>query len=86
MWENFMIAERLKRNEYERKFTKSYFWRTEQQKEVDLIEEIDGRLSAFEFKWYPDKKVKTPSQFTSAYPNASFTSVSPKEAADFLLG
>ena len=86
MWENFMIAERLKCNEYERKFTKSYFWRTEQQKEVDLIEELDGRLSAFEFKWDPDKKVKTPSQFTAAYPEAGFTSVSPKNAADFLLG
>ena len=86
MCENFMIAERLKCNEYERKFTKSYFWRTGQQKEVDLIEELDGRLSAFEFKWDPDKKVKTPSQFTAAYPEASFMSVSPREAADFLLG
>ena len=86
MWENFMIAERMKVNEYGRKFTKSYFWRTEQQKEVDLIEELDGVLSAFEFKWDPDKKVKTPSQFTAAYPDATFESVSPKNAAEFLLG
>lgn len=85
MWENFMVAERMKLNEYQRKFTKSYFWRTEQQKEVDLIEVQDGRLSAFEFKWDPNKKVKKPDQFISAYPGASFESVSPKNAAEFLL-
>lgn len=85
MWENFMIAERMKLNEYNRTFAKSYFWRTEQQKEVDLIEELDGKLSAFEFKWDSSKKVKVPVQFTSAYPDASFKSVSPGNAAEFLL-
>ena len=86
MWENFMIAERMKANEYGRKSTKSYFWRTEQQKEVDLIEELDGRLSAFEFKWDPDRKVKIPAKFTAAYPEATFEAISPKNAAEFLLG
>ena len=85
MWENFMIAERMKHNEYNRTFAKSYFWRTEQQKEVDLIEELDGKLSAFEFKWDSSKKVKVPVQFTAAYPDASFKSVSPGNAAEFLL-
>lgn len=85
MWENFMIAERMKLNEYNRTFAKSYFWRTEQQKEVDLIEELDGKLSAFEFKWDSSKKVKVPVQFTTAYPDASFKSVSPGNAAEFLL-
>ena len=86
MWENFMIVERMKANEYGRKFTKSYFWRTEQQKEVDLIEELDGRLSAFEFKWDPDRKVKIPAKFAAAYPEATFETISPKNAAEFLLG
>ena len=85
MWENFMIAERMKMNGYRRNFARCYFWRTEQQKEVDLIEELDGRISAYEFKWDPAKKVKTPSQFTSAYPDASFHTVSPENAAEFLL-
>lgn len=85
MWENFMIAERMKRNEYGRKFIRSYFWRTGQQKEVDLVEEVDGELNAFEFKWDPDKKVKRPAQFTAAYPDACFESVSPKNAAEFLM-
>ncbi len=86
MWENFMIAERRKYNEYSGRYVSSYFWRTEQQKEVDLIEVIDGALSAFEFKWDPEKKVKTPAQFVSSYPEASFEAVSPKNAAEFLLG
>ncbi len=86
MWENFMIAERMKINQYGRKYTKCYFWRTEQHKEVDLIEELDGRLNAFEFKWDPNKKVKIPAQFTAAYPDAVFKSVSPKNAAEFLIG
>lgn len=85
MWENFMIAERMKFNEYNRTFAKSYFWRTEQQKEVDLIEELDGKLRAFEFKWDPKKIVKIPVQFTTAYPDASFESISPGNASEFLL-
>ncbi len=85
LWENFMIAERMKFNEYNRTFAKSYFWRTEQQKEVDLIEELDGKLRAFEFKWDPKKTVKIPVQFTTAYPDASFESISPDNASEFLL-
>jgi len=85
MWENFMIAERRKSNEYSKRSVSSYFWRTEQQKEVDLIEVQDGTLSAFEFKWDPDKKVKIPAQFIGAYPEAAFTKVSPKNAAEFLI-
>lgn len=85
LWENFMIAERMKFNEYNRTFAKSYFWRTEQQKEVDLIEELDGKQRAFEFKWDPKKKVKIPVQFTTAYPDASFESISPGNASEFLL-
>jgi len=52
---------------------------------VDLIEVQDGALSAFEFKWDPDKKVKIPAQFTGTYPDASFETVSPKNAAEFLI-
>ncbi len=86
MWENFMIAERRKCNEYSSRYVSSYFWRTEQQKEVDLVEVVDGAMSAFEFKWDPEKKVKTPTLFQSSYPEASFVAVSPKNAAEFLLG
>ena len=84
LWENFMIAERIKRNAYTHRMASLYFWRTEQQKEIDLIEEEDGSLAAFEFKWDSRKPVKAPSKFLEAYPNASFGAVSPLSAAEML--
>jgi len=67
LWENFMVAERMKFLHYSRQFAGMWFWRTHQQKEIDYIEEADGEISAFEFKWNPDKKFSIPSSFTDAY-------------------
>jgi len=50
LWENFCVMERIKKNEYDRRHVNMYFWRTYDQKEIDYLEEIDGRLYAFEFK------------------------------------
>ncbi|HPX79941.1 MAG TPA: ATP-binding protein [Bacteroidales bacterium] len=72
LWENFLISERLKNNHYNKKFVNSYFWRTHDKAEIDYIEETDGALHAFEFKW-TDKKVKFPNSFLEAYPNHSTT-------------
>ena len=86
LWENFLISERIKRNDYAgRTFVKHYFWRTQQKKEVDLIEIEDGRMSAFEFKWKPGKAVAAPRQFTTQYNNAEFHCITPSEISDFLL-
>jgi predicted AAA+ superfamily ATPase len=67
LWENFMIAERIKRNNYENPYTKSYFWRTVSQQEIDYIEESSGDIAAFEFKWNVKKKAKAVSIFTDTY-------------------
>ena len=72
LWENFLISERLKNNHYNKKFVNSYFWRTHDKAEIDYIEETDGALHAFDFKW-TDKKVKFPNSFLEAYPNHSTT-------------
>ena len=86
LWENFLVSERIKRNDYAgRTFVKHYFWRTQQKKEVDLIEIEDGRMSAFEFKWKPGKAVAAPRQFTTQYNNAEFHCITPSEISDFLL-
>ena len=86
LWENFLVSERIKRNDYAgRTFVKHYFWRTQQKKEVDLIEIEDGRMSAFEFKWKPGKAVAAPRQFTTQYNNAEFNCITPSEIGDFLL-
>lgn len=67
LWENFLIAERVKQNEYKTGLAKMYFWRTKQHQEIDLIEEENGKLSAFEFKWNSKGKLRLPKTFTNAY-------------------
>lgn len=68
LWENFLMAERLKYHAYKMNdYTKMYFWRTVSQQEIDLVEEKDGALSGFEMKWKPKKSVKTPIAFKNAY-------------------
>ena len=66
LWENFLVSERRKQNLYKDTFAKMYFWRTKQQQEVDFVEEKNGEISAFEFKW-SKKKVKFPQNFIDTY-------------------
>ena len=67
LWENFLISERLKQNKYKSTNAKMYFWRTKQQQEVDLVEENNGNISGFEFKWNAKKKVRLPKTFVNEY-------------------
>lgn len=71
LWENFNIVERMKRNSYDRRFPNYYFWRTYEQKEIDFIEEIDGTLKGFEFKW-AKSSAKEPIEFLESYENSSW--------------
>lgn len=71
LWENYIITERMKRQEYLRKVTNSYFWRTYDKKEIDLVEERQGRLFGYEVKWKKER-VKIPQDWTSGYPDAAF--------------
>ena len=84
LWENMMVSERIKRNSYSRSYVQMYFWRTQQQQEVDLIEEQDGRLTAFEFKWNTKKKAKLPKTFIDNYPNTDFKVISPDNYVEFV--
>ena len=84
MWENFVIAERMKQNIYKNSFAQSWFWRTRQQQEIDYLEEEDGRLLAFEFKWNERKgNVKCPDSFLKAYPHVEFKVITPKNVEEF---
>ena len=86
MWENFIITERIKRNEYAgRTFVKHYFWRTQQKKEIDLIEIEDGVMTGFEIKKKEGKRVSAPSSFTEAYTDAKFECITPAELIEFLM-
>ena len=86
LWENFIIAERLKRNSYNGSISQYWFWRTQQQKEIDYLEEANGQLNAYEFKWNEKKaNIRVPESFTKAYPEASFHVITPKNVDEFLL-
>lgn len=83
LWESYMISERMKLNDNRYDTSMYYFWRTYNGQEIDLIEERNGELKAFEFKW-GDKKPKCPSSFKDNYPDVPFTSVNKSNFIDFV--
>jgi predicted AAA+ superfamily ATPase len=85
MWENFVIAERVKSLMYQGKDVMQYFWRTTLQQEIDLIEDNEGILSAFEIKWNPKARVRFSQTFTGNYPGTITSIISPANIEDFLL-
>jgi len=89
LWENFMVSERRKKLDNTGLWRNTWFWRTIDQKEIDYLEEGDGILSAFEFKWNlrfsTQKKTGVPKHFAAAYPDAAFTVVTLENAGEFLL-
>ena len=84
LWKNFLIAERLKQISYKQQFTKSYFWRTKQQQEVDYVEEENELVKGYEFKWDAKGKVKKVLTFTKAY-NTSIKVIDKTNFRDFVL-
>jgi len=86
LWENFCIVERIKFNQYNRNFINIYFWRTYDQKEIDYIEEANGVLHAFEFKWQNDSKTKIQQEFLATYPESDFTIIDRNNYLNFING
>lgn len=84
LWENYMISERIKFQQYHRMIVNNYFWRTYDQQEIDWVEERDGTLFAYEFKW-GEKKVKTPGAWSRAYPDSEFFVITPTNYHDWLI-
>lgn len=85
LWENFLISERIKFTEYNNHWCNKYFWRTKNQQEIDYLEEYDGKLHAYEFKWNENAKVKFPKTFVDAYPDTELHTITPKNIEDFLI-
>jgi len=84
LWENFIIGERIKHNAYHGRRAKLYFWRTFTQSEIDLVEEVQGDLHAFELKWNPNARAKLPAPFAAAYPDATFDVITPENYWNFI--
>ncbi len=84
LWENLLVSERRKANQYANHFVNPYFWRTLARQEINLIEEAGGRLTAWEFKWNEKARVKIPKSFLEAYPNSRIQVITRENYLDFL--
>lgn len=84
LWENFIISERMKKLSYQRLIYNRYFWRNYNQQEIDLIEEVNGELKAYEIKW-SKKKTKVPANFTKQYGETGFSIIHRGNYLDFVL-
>lgn len=84
LWENFLIAERHKRNTYTEYLCNRYFWRTQAQQEIDYVEEHNGQLTAFDFKWSPRCRPRFPKTFLEAYPTCQTAVITPDNFEAFV--
>jgi uncharacterized protein len=84
LWENYLIAERLKKQEYQSIIANNFFWRTYDRKEIDFIEETAGRLYGYEMKW-AQKKPGPPREWILAYKNAEYKVITKENYLDFIV-
>ncbi|MCK4532315.1 ATP-binding protein [bacterium] len=83
LWENYIIMERIKKQEYYSILSNNYFWRTYDKKEIDLIEESSGKLFGYEIKWQ-DKKLKPPKEWCKTYKESEYHLISPNNYIEFI--
>ena len=83
LWENFLVIERLKTRVYKNISANDYFWRTWDQNEVDFVEEREGKLFGYEFKW-KKAKVKEPKNWRGTYPEATYGVITPENYLQIL--
>ena len=84
LWENYLASERIKYQNYTQKTVSNFFWRTYDQQELDWLEEENGNLNGFEFKWNENRKAKIPTAFAKAYPEATFEVINKQNYLEFI--
>ena len=84
LWENYLVSERVKYLAYQQKWVNNWYWRTTEQQEIDYIEEENGQLSAYEFKWNPKAKGSIPNSFKKTYPTANINIIHRENFEQFL--
>lgn len=85
LWENYLVSERVKFQSITGKISSNYFWRTYTQQEIDWIEEENGVLRAYEFKWNMKKKPKAPGSWTETYPDSKFQVISQDNYLEWII-
>ena len=83
LWENYIVVERIKKQEYLEIFLNNYFWRTYNQKEIDFIEERDDKLYGYEIKW-GNKMPKPPKEWLETYSNTKYKIINKENYLDFI--
>jgi hypothetical protein len=86
LWENYLVSERVKYLAYQQKWVNHWYWRTTEQQEIDYLEEENGKLTAYEFKWNPTAKVSIPNAFKQSYPLAEINIIHRENFYEFLVG
>jgi len=84
LWENYVISERIKFQKYSGMIVNNYFWRTYDQQEIDWVEEREGKLYAFEFKWSINRKPKEPTGWKNNYPDSEFKIINPDNYKEWI--
>ena len=84
LWENWLVSERMKYLHYHDVWSNAFFWRTAQQQEIDYVEDMDGSLRAWEFKWNPNSKVNFSKTFVEKYQPVSCEIVTPENFGGFI--
>lgn len=84
LWENYLVSERLKKQSYDSMYAANFFWRTHAGQEIDWVEELNGKLDAYEFKWLSETKFKVPKRWTDAYPQSEFNLITKSNYLDFI--
>lgn len=83
LWENYLVIERLKKQQYKQIWSNNFFWRTYDQKELDWVEEREGKLFGYEFKW-GETVVKAPKLWLETYPEATFECINQENYLPFI--
>ncbi|MEZ5041898.1 MAG: ATP-binding protein [Saprospiraceae bacterium] len=84
LWENYIISERIKFQRYNKMLVNNYFWRTYDQQEIDWVEEREGKLYGYEFKWNAKKQAKAPGAWKKNYENAEFEVINPDNYLEWI--
>ncbi len=84
LWENYLLVERRKKMEYNRVYPNMYYWRTYSGAELDYVEEKDGVLSGYEFKWQL-KSSRAPQTWTDTYQGSTWSVINRENFGSFVL-
>ncbi len=70
LWRNYVISERIKWIRMNQLDKKIYFWKTHTYQQMDFLELDESSFRAYKTDWEKRKKIKVPTAFSQAYPEA----------------